>query len=140
MSSVPNITPKAKLKLKVIMNQDFAWAMSTIMNCSLPAKASYWLSRIFKQVQSQQKHYDEARIKSLKKYANLTPDGELEVDDKNNAVFTGEKKEGFTKELNELLEEEIEITTMQFSLLGEEAKIEPRVLLLLDSVIIQPDL
>lgn len=140
MSSVANITPKTKLKLKVIMNQDFAWAMSQIMNCSVPAKASYWLSRIFKQVQSQQKHYDEARIKSLKKYANLNPDGEIEVDDKKNAIFSDGKKEEFQKELEELLEEEVEITTMQFALLGDDVKMEPRLLFILDSVIIQPDL
>lgn len=130
-----------KLKLKTIINPDFSWAMSTIMNSAVPAKAAYWLSRIFKKVQAHEKEYNEVRINTLKKYCEPAEEGAqtpFKVNDKNEAVFKSKTDENhFRVELEDLLEQEVEVPTLAFNLLGDECLIESRILVILDDIIVE---
>lgn len=64
----------------------------------MPAKISWKLSKFIKIMEDEYKLFEESRIKTLKKYV---PEGETQVPE--------DKKEEFTKELNDLLDAELEI-------------------------------
>lgn len=134
-----------KLKLSVIVNPDFAWAISNIINAQVPAKAAYWLSKLFKKVQSHEKLYQKTRHEAMKKYTEMdgqNPDGteKIKLNEKNEAVFKSpEDKEKFVKEIEELMEQEVEVPTVHFSLFGDDTKLETRHLILLDEVIVLPE-
>jgi hypothetical protein len=137
---------KTTVKLKEITNNDFAWAMSSIVNVSLPAKAAYWLAKSFRKIEAIQKDYEKTRMTTLKKYAVLekAPDGKdvIKIDEKTKeAVFKEtDGREKFLEELNSLQDVDVEIHQVPFELFGDDVKIETRLLLLLDKVITQPEL
>lgn len=130
-----------KIKLRAILNPDFSWALSTIMNSAVPAKAAYWLSRIFKKVQAIEKDYNETRIAALKKYCETSEEGSqnpLKLNDKNEAIFKSSQDEiKFKKELEELLDQEVEVPTLNFNLLNDDCLIESRILVILDDIIVE---
>lgn len=132
-----------KVPLRTIVNPDFAWAISNIINAEVPAKAAYWLSRLFKKVQSHEKEFNQARMTALKKYAELdgkNPDGtdNIKRTEKGEAVFKSkEDQDQFVKEIEELLNEEVEVFAIPFAVFGDDTKLETRHLILLDEVIIQ---
>lgn len=127
-----------KLPLRKVLHPDFTWALSTLTNAQVPAKAAWWLARIFKAAQKQEKQYNETRLTALKKYAELTADGNPETDDRKQVVFKNDSdKESFLKEIEELLDEEVEVPVMQFALFGDNTQLETRHLIILEDVIVQ---
>lgn len=143
----------AKIPLSKIMHDDFSWAIMQLMAASVPAKAAYWLSKIFKKVESHQKHFDTARRKTLIKYVETekAPDG-TEVIKRQPLVppFTDPEKmppiwkdadseKKFNDEMLELIKEEVEVPTIRFALIGDDAKFPTNVLLLLEDIVLMDE-
>lgn len=125
------------MKLRELSNPEFVNAMSEILKIELPAKAAYWIGKAAKKVNSELKHLDETRLGILKKWALSNENGTIKVDEKNEAVFSNEtQRDLFQKEFTSLLNEEIEIKQIPFSLLGEDTIIEPHLLLSLDPILL----
>jgi hypothetical protein len=131
-----------KIPLSKITNQDFSWAIMQLSSATVPAKAAYWISKIFRKVESQQKHFDTALRKTLEKYAKTStaPDGSKVVDrdeqTKEPIWLQADSKDLFETEIKELQKEEIELPTIKFSLLGDDAKLPTNALLLLEDIVI----
>jgi len=75
--------------------------MSKLIDAPLPAKISFRLARLMKEMNEYLKHLDEERTKLIKKYGKENGDGNITVSEDN--------KEQFVNEFNDLLAEEIEI-------------------------------
>ena len=129
-----------KIKLKTIVNPDFIWALSNIMKCSLPAKTSYWINKSFKKIQTAELDYQRIRIETAKKYCKINPDSneiEFNKETKEIVFINDDMKLRFIQEITELNEQEVEIPTIDidFDSFGDDVKIEPRILNLLEEII-----
>lgn len=125
------------MKLKEIVNQEFNMAIQAVMACPISAKASFNLGKVYRTAQEQQKHFNEAREAALKKFASLRDDGSIIADEQGIVEFKDdEAKQACVKELEELLDQDIEMPTISISALGD-AKVEPRVLMALEKVIVE---
>ncbi len=82
-----------------------ASVMNKLIDVSLPAKLSFRLVRVMRDLNDALKHLEEERTKLIKKYGNDSGDGNITVSE--------EQKEQFLQEFNDLLSEEIEINWEQ---------------------------
>ena len=125
------------MKLKEVVDQEFGMAIQQIMGSPVSALASYKLAKVFKTAQEQQKAFTEARESALKKFAALRDDGSIKADEKGIIEFKDEEaKASCVKEIEELLDQDVEMPSIKLSTLGD-VKVEPRVLLALDKVILE---
>lgn len=91
-------------------------ALTKLSGRPLPIKTSYSISKALTAVNSEIKIYDKERIKLLEKHGTLN-------EDKTEYIFdTPEKEQAFYKELEELLDVEVEINAHPVKL-TEDCKI-----------------
>lgn len=94
-------------------------SLKILMNCKLPAKASYRLVLFTKEVESVLSSFNETRTNLLEKYGKRKEDGTYDIKDS--------KK--FQKEMTEVLEEEVDIKNPEITIdMIERVEIEPSVL------------
>ncbi len=108
-----------KFKNGVFMNSKF---METLVKCNefedFPPKDAYWFNRFVKKIGAAQEHWDEARIKLIKKY------GEEEQDDGSMTV-PKENVDEFTNALSEIMDIEFEIEGINKIKFPDELKLSP---------------
>jgi len=75
--------------------------MNKLIDAELPAKVSFRLARLMREMNEALKHLDEERAKLIKKYGKENGDGNITVSEEN--------KEQFVNEFNDLLAEQIDI-------------------------------
>lgn len=95
-----------KIKLKEV-----AGYLSGLMELSekrLPAKVSYAVMKNQKALEMEYKDLDQQRVKLCETYAKQDENGEYITKD-GNYIFSDENRELFSKEYNDVLEEEIEV-------------------------------
>lgn len=94
-----NITMKELLNAKP--------SLEKILNKDLPMKISYKLSKLARKLDTELKFFDESRKKLFKKYSDdqKQENGQVEILD--------EYKETFEKEINDLLDLEIDLNQIQ---------------------------
>lgn len=81
-----------------------------LLNQKLPAKAAYWLSKLFEKVASSLDKYEKDRLDMLKTFAVLDEAGEIRTGENGQAMFKDEEtKNEFYKKCDEIRSEEITI-------------------------------
>jgi len=126
-----------KLTLKEINDTEFIKAVNTVLSTPLPAVASWNFCKIANSLQSEQLEFEKIRIGTLKKYSKLNEKCEIDLDENNVAKFESEEnKKKYQEELEQLLKQEVEIATIEFTTFGSEVLIEPKVFMILNKVII----
>jgi hypothetical protein len=106
----------------------------------LPAKIAFQFGKFAKKVVNELDNYEDTRMKTLKNYAMLDPNGGLIIDEHNEAKFeTPEKREQFMKEIDELRQTEIEFNfqPIPISAIPSDINIPAGDLMLLDKIIIE---
>jgi len=100
-------------------------ALQTISRLKLRPNPSFWLARVIQAVQGQLRTLEYRRIELVKEYGVEQTDQGWKVDPEDI-----EKSAQFDKELQELLDTEVELDVPQrpVSYLGEMVEIEPAVL------------
>jgi len=125
------------VKLKDIVGREFGEAVQQVMACPIPALASYNLAKVSKITTEQQKLFNSARESAVKRFADLRDDGSVKATEAGLVEFKSEAdKDACIKEINELLDQEVEMPKVKLSSFGD-AKIEPRALLALDHIIVE---
>ncbi|MCK9370955.1 hypothetical protein M0R04_13675 [Candidatus Dojkabacteria bacterium] len=110
------------MKLKTIL-EDLD-KLTSLSKIKLPIKVSYWVSRILSKVNSELKSFQEQRNKLIEEY------GEQDEKTKQFTVKDPEKLKVFSKEINELLDVEVELDVKKISIKDLGAiTIEPELLL-----------
>ncbi|MFA1820546.1 hypothetical protein ACDX78_10245 [Virgibacillus oceani] len=115
------------MKLAVKDLYDLKAGLNDILDKELPTSVAFSIQQSFKKVGDELEPSNEVRKKVTEKYKeHITNDGRI-PDEK--------KRESFKKEMNELLEQEVEINLKKLNLsdLGEEIK--PRTLGLLQTIL-----
>ena len=92
-------------------------SLAKLASQDLPAKHLYWLGPIAKAAETEMKNLEEARIKLVKRLGVEESEG--------NWTIAADSMEAFSKEINELLEESIELPgdPIKFDSLGEGVKL-----------------
>ncbi len=96
------------MKFKLAELKPFSEGLTEILEIELPIKPSYWLGKLLRQVESELKAFEDARVKLIVKHSTEKDDkGNPKVDETTNRYMVDE--EAFGKEFMELCEEEVDI-------------------------------
>ena len=125
----------AKVKLKEVIGGNFILALNKLSEQPVTATAAHALAKIHKRAVEEATEYEEARQKALKKYAVLKKDGEVDSDKDGQIKFKNDDdKASAVKEIEELLEQEIDLPQLKLSSIGD-LKVDVGVIATLDKVI-----
>ena len=125
----------AKVKLKEVIGGNFILALNKLSEQPVTATAAHALAKIHKRAVEEATEYEEARQKALKKYAVTKEDGTLDAEEDGQIKFkTDDDKESAVKEIEELLEQEIDLPQLKLSSIGD-LKVDVGVIATLDKVI-----
>jgi hypothetical protein len=83
-------------------------SINALLNCKLPARESYRVTKLSKKLIAEQNHLFDARETLIKKYGEPNGAGGLKVKDENVLMFNNE--------LDELLKESVEFPVMKIKL------------------------
>lgn len=123
------------MKLSKLVDDRFHVILHKLGEQSLPLKTAFKLKGIIKTSREEYIKYDEVRQGALQKHGLKNEDGSLKLDDRSVVQFSEEGMDAFRKELNELLEMEIELPTLKLSELGNNIQLTVEELETIDGVI-----
>lgn len=122
------------MKLSKLLDDNFNKAMKKLNEQSLPLKTAFLLKGLNRQMQEELTKYEETRKEALTKYGEKDAEGNLLVTDNGQVTLKPETRDLFIKELNDLLNIEIEIMPISVVDLGD-AKLSVDDLVALDGFI-----
>ena len=123
-----------KLKLNELLNATDA--LQTLSKKSLQARPAFQVVRLLKAADKEIQEFNDIRVKVVNQYGDKDENGELITDENGNCHIAPEHINEFNKELNDLLNTEIEINANMLSLSDlEELEFTPSDLALLEPFI-----
>lgn len=124
-----------KIKLKKLWNAGPAFLK--IFNSQYEdIKTTYRLSKIAKKINPELEEIEKTRIKLFKKYLVENENGQIKLGNKKYNFKSKDSEDKFVNEFNELLEDEIEIETIEIQLEHiTEAKLKPNEINMLNEVV-----
>ena len=102
------------LTIRKILNDTNA--LVVISQKQLPIKVSYAISKNIKKLEKELKIYDEERQKLIDKYCIKDEEGNNVIDENNNLKIADEHLKAWNKEINELMDIEVDIDIHKFNL------------------------
>lgn len=113
-------------------------AFRALSEQKLPAKAAFQIARLIRELDKENKTFDEARIKALKEYCELDDNGEIKTNENGNVTIAPDKIEEYNKRIQELLNTKVQINAEKIALnLLEELELKPVEMLNLEPFIIE---
>ena len=97
-----------KIKLEQLINS--SEGLKGLGQKSLKARSAYAVAKILKAADAEMTTFNETRMELIKKYGEKDENDELKQDDNGNVRILPEGLADFNKELNELLQSEVEIS------------------------------
>lgn len=125
-----------KLTNKKIVND--ANFLGALVQKQLPVKVSYVIAKNVSKIEKELEIYSKERQKLLDKYSVKGEKGENLIDENNQFQIADEHLESWNKDLNELLDIEVEIDIHKFNindLLNFNCEMTPGELMLIDYMI-----
>lgn len=126
------------IKLKMAELLQMGASVALLANTRVPAKTAYSISKFVKKTNEELTEYEKVRIDCLKKYAELDEEGNVKVDESNNALFiSDENKTSYIKEMDDFAtstEIEFDIDPIDINLLAT-VQLSANDLLALDKLI-----
>ena len=98
---------------RIVNDANFLGALN---NKQLPIKVSYAISKNISKLESELKIYNKEREKIINKYCKKDEEGKLVIDENNQYSIEDESIDICNKELNELLNIEVDINIHKFKL------------------------
>lgn len=102
------------LTIRKILNDTNSLAV--ISKKQLPIKVSYAIAKNIKKIESELKVYNEERQKLIDKYCIKDDEGKNVIDENNNLKIADEHLDAWNKEINELVDIEVDIDIHKFNL------------------------
>ena len=91
-------------------------ALQKLANKELKAKLAWTISRLLKAAEAEIQNFNDTRMNLIRKYGEKDENGELITDEGGNCKIIAETVEDFNKELNELINTEIEINANKINI------------------------
>lgn len=107
------------MKLARLVDPNFHKALEKLGKQDLPAKVAFRLKGIAKRTREESQKYEEVRQELLQKHGKKDEGGALVLGDHHAVQFDEGKYMEFAKDLAELVNEEVEISTIKLSDLGD---------------------
>ena len=111
------------MKLSKLLDPRFKTGLQKLIIADIPLKGAFKLKGVLQTVNNALQTYDEVRLDAMKKYGLKKEDGTLEVDEFQNVRFDPDQYEKFTKDIQDLLDSEIETGKVTLADLGEKIHI-----------------
>lgn len=111
------------MKLKDVVNPEFIKAINKIGTTNVPILTAYRVMTVSSKLEQERQKFDELRRALVNKYAPKDETGEIKKDDKGQYSVDPEQIESFLKEINELLEVDVETAKIKLSALGDKLEI-----------------
>lgn len=125
------------MKLARLIDPNFHSALDKLAAESLPLKLAFRLKGIVKTVREQFANYEEVRKAALTRHGRKNEDGSFVMDEHNNVLFEQDKLAEFAKEINELVNMDIELPTISVSELGDKISLNLQEIEMLDGLIVE---
>lgn len=112
--------------------------LGTLYNKQLPIRVSYAIAKNISKIESELKVFNTERQKLLDKYCIKDEDGKNKIDENNQLKIADEHLEAWNKDLEELLDIEVEIDIHKFNvndLLNSNCEMTPSELMIIDYMI-----
>lgn len=103
-----------KITIRNILNDTNSLAV--ISQKQLPIKVSYAIAKNIKKLESELKIYNEERQKLIDQYCIKDNEGNNVIDENNNLKIADEHLDAWNKEINELMDIEVDIDIHKFNL------------------------
>lgn len=123
------------MKLKRLIDPKFKASLTSLNSQKLPLKTAFKLKTIIKKVDEEYEKYDQVRVAALNSYGDKNEEGALVIDENGNIPLSGDNAQSFVKEMNDLIDLDVEIPTISVSDLGSELSISSEELMLLDFIV-----
>lgn len=125
------------MKLSKLVDPQFQVALRKLASQEVPLRSAFKLKGMIKQVNEALTKYDEVRTDALKRYGDKDDDGGLLLDEGGKNVKLSENNaQAFVKELNDLLNDEVDIGSLKISDLGDNLSLSTTELILLEDIIL----
>lgn len=125
-----------KLTNRRIVND--ATFLNSLTNKQLPIRVSYAIAKNVSKIESELKVFNNERQKLLDKYCVKDEEGKNKIDENNQLRIADEHLDAWSKDLEELLDIEVEIDIHKFNvndLLNSNCEMTPSELMLIDYMI-----
>ena len=120
---------------KIVNDVNF---LAILTQKQLPIKVSYAIAKNISKIESELKIYNKERQKLLDKFCVKDSEGNNVIDENNNLKIADEHLEVWNKEINELLDIEVEIDIHKFNvddLIYSNCEMTPGEIMLIDYMI-----
>ena len=122
------------VKISDLLNS--AETLQKLSQKDFKAKLAWSIARLLKSAESEIQSFNETRMNLIKKYGEKDENGELITDENSNCKIVPELIETFSKELNELMDSEVEINGNKLKMeLLEEVEFTPAEMVILEPFI-----
>lgn len=125
------------MKLMLVVNQDFRKALTILAKQDIPLKTGFKLKGILKRVDEEYMKYEECRKDALSRFGEKDQAGNVVQDDQGNVKLSKEGMDNFIKELQDLLQSDIDLPRLTVADLGEKLTMTTEQLLLLDDLVVE---
>jgi hypothetical protein len=123
------------MKLRRLVDPQFQVALRKLAAQEVGLRSAFKLKGTLKRVTEALTTYDEVRSEALKRLGKTKEDGTLDVDATGNVQLESENLEAFTKEMNTLLDTDVEIGTLRGAELGDRVTLSTSELLSLEDLV-----
>jgi hypothetical protein len=121
----------------LVVNQDFRKALTILAKQDIPLKTGFKLKGILKRVDEEYMKYEECRKDALSRFGEKDQAGNVVQDDQGNVKLSKEGMDNFIKELQDLLQSDIDLPRLTVADLGEKLTMTTEQLLLLDDLVVE---
>jgi hypothetical protein len=101
-------------------------AFRSLSEQKIPAKVAFQIARLIRELDKENKTFDESRVKALQEYSERDENGEIKTSPEGNVVLRQDKIEEYNNKIQELLDTQIQINAEKISLsLLENLELSP---------------
>ena len=123
------------MKLSVIVSPRFSETLNKLAQAEIPVATAYKLKAVITLVAEEQKKFEDMRKSLIDKHAAKNKKGEIIKGEDGSYSVAEKNKEEVFKEIQELLNVEVEVPKVKVSSLGEKLQLSVQDLALLEDLL-----
>ena len=123
------------MKLNIVVSPTFSQVVDKLVKAEVPIATAYKLKSVIKTLGEEQKKFEDLRTSLIEKYAPKNKKGEIIKNEDGGYAVAEKNREEFFKEIQELLNVEVEIPKIKVSELGSKLEMSAQDLAALEGLL-----
>ena len=123
------------MKLNIVVSPTFSQVVDKLVKAEVPIATAYKLKSVIKTLGEEQKKFEDLRTSLIEKYAPKNKKGEIIKNEDGGYAVAEKNREEFFREIQELLNVEVEIPKIKISELGSKLEMSAQDLALLEGLL-----